>query len=117
MRQFEHERNDAAIDDGRTAVVTGSASEIESRAPAHRRWWRSFHAGVLFGAIVAVAVTLLIIQNGHSARITWIAFHFRAPEWIVLFVTAAAGAVVWELARLALRRRNNHRHEALPQSR
>jgi uncharacterized integral membrane protein len=64
---------------------------------------------VILGALVAVAVTLLIVQNGQSARVNWLSFHFSAPEWIVLFVTAAAGAVVWELARVGFLSRSRRR--------
>lgn len=76
---------------------------------AHPARWRPFHTGVLVGALVAVAVTLLIVQNGHSIRVNWLVFAFQSPAWIVLFVTAAAGAIVWEVARATFGRRRRAR--------
>lgn len=99
----------SAVGTGRDAdpAADGVGSGRSERTRTRR--WRPFHTGVVFGALVAVAVTLLIIQNGQSVRINWVAFHFRAPEWIVLFGTAAAGAVVWELVRLGFRRRGGRK--------
>ncbi len=71
----------------------------------------SFRTGVILGSIVTVAVVLLIIQNGESAQLDWIAFHFRTPLWIMLFLTAAAGAVTWELIKAAGRRARRQRGE------
>jgi uncharacterized integral membrane protein len=65
---------------------------------------RSFRVGLVLGAIVTVAVVILIIQNGESAQLDWMVFDFRTPLWIMLFLTAAAGAVVWELAKTTARR-------------
>ncbi len=97
--------------DGPVPAADSSVGHRASRRSKQIRSsrWRPFHTGVIFGALVAVAVTLLIIQNGHSVRINWVAFHFGAPEWIVLFVTAAAGAVVWELIRFGFRRRGGRK--------
>ncbi len=89
-------------------LAVGRGASIKSE-PSRSSRWRPFHTGVIFGALVAVAVTLLIVQNGHSVRINWVAFHFDAPEWMVLFVTAAAGAVVWELIRFGFRRRGGRK--------
>jgi uncharacterized integral membrane protein len=50
-----------------------------------------FRTGLALGAVVTVAIVLLIIQNGRSARLNWLAFHFGAPLWIMLLLTAAAG--------------------------
>lgn len=71
----------------------------------------SFRTGMVLGAIVAVAVVFMVIQNGESAQLDWTVFHFRAPLWIILFLTAAAGAVVWELIKAASRRARRLRAE------
>jgi len=91
-------RDDAAADSG----IGGSAEP--GPEPSRSAAWRPFHTGLLVGALVAIAVTLLIVQNGHSVRVNWLVFEFRSPAWIVLFVTAAAGAVVWEVIRVGFRR-------------
>jgi uncharacterized integral membrane protein len=70
-----------------------------------------FRAGLALGAVVTVAIVLLIIQNGKSAHLSWLAFHFSAPLWIMLLLTAAAGAVVWEVIRAASRRARRLRGE------
>ncbi|MGC8514131.1 MAG: hypothetical protein ACP5P1_14025 [Acidimicrobiales bacterium] len=114
--QFQPEHNQAGKSGNtdvpalaaRPGVAVGRSASRKS-GPGRSSRWRPFHTGVLFGALVAVAVTLLIVQNGHSVRINWVAFHFDAPEWMVLFVTAAAGAVVWELIRFGFRRRGGRK--------
>lgn len=63
-----------------------------------------FRAGVAFGTAVTIAVGLLIVQNGESAQLDWLVFHFRAPLWIMLMLTSAAGAVAWQLLKMAWRR-------------
>jgi uncharacterized integral membrane protein len=70
-----------------------------------------FRAGLALGVLVTVAIVLLIIQNGKSARLNWLAFHFSSPLWIMLLLTAAAGAVVWEVIKAASRRGRRLRNE------
>ncbi len=71
----------------------------------------SFRAGLALGVVMTVAIVLLIIQNGRLARLSWQAFHFSAPLWIMLLLTAAVGAVVWEVTRAASRRARRLRGE------
>ena len=68
-----------------------------------------FRTGVILGTVVTIAVVLLIVQNGESAQLDWLMFHFKAPLWIILFLTAVAGAIVWELTKVAVRRGRNRR--------
>ena len=73
-----------------------------------------FRTGLALGAVVTVvtvAIVLLIIQNGRSAHLNWLAFHFGAPLWIMLLLTAAAGAVAWELIKAASRRARRKRRD------
>ena len=70
-----------------------------------------FRAGLALGVVVTVAIVLLIIQNGKTARLNWLAFHFGAPLWIMLLLTAAAGAVVWEVIKAGSRRARRLRRE------
>ncbi len=37
-----------------------------------------FRAGLALGVVVTVAIVLLIIQNGRSAHLSWLVFHFSA---------------------------------------
>lgn len=71
----------------------------------------SFRTGAILGAIVTVAVVLLIVQNGESVQLDWIVFHFRTPLWIMLLLTAVAGAVVWEVVKTTFRRTRRSRRE------
>jgi uncharacterized integral membrane protein len=70
-----------------------------------------FRVGLIFGSLVMVAIALLIIQNGESAQIDWLAFDFKAPLWIILFVTLISGAIVWELIKVAWQRGRRLRRE------
>jgi uncharacterized integral membrane protein len=64
----------------------------------------------IVGVLIAVAVLLLIVQNGESAQLTWLFFDFSAPLWIMLLLTMVAGAASWELVKKGWRRRRAARH-------
>lgn len=68
---------------------------------------RSFHLGLIVGALITVAVAILIVQNGESAQIDWLFLHFTSPLWIILFITTIAGGAVLELTKLMIRRGRN----------
>lgn len=84
------------------ATSDGGASVVSRALKSTRR--NPFRVGILIGTIITVAVVLLIAQNGESAQLDWLAFHFRAPLWIMLILTAGAGGVVWELVKAMWRR-------------
>jgi uncharacterized integral membrane protein len=65
---------------------------------------RAFRIGVTVGVAVSIAVVLLILQNGESAQIDWLVFHFHAPFWVILALTLVAGAVIWELIKTSIHR-------------
>lgn len=93
---------------GRHVAALGELKDVDPhgnsiRQPARAFKWRPFHTGLVVGALIAVAVTLLIVQNGHSARVNWLFFHFKSPQWIILFITAVAGAIAWQVIRLGFR--------------
>lgn len=80
---------------------------------------RPFRLGLIVGALVTVAAGILVVQNGESAQFDWLAFHFSAPLWIILFVTMIAGGVTWEVLRILIRRgrdRSKQRRELAKQS-
>jgi uncharacterized integral membrane protein len=70
-----------------------------------------FGTRLALGVVVTVAIVLLIVQNGRSAHLSWLAFHFSPPLWIMLLLTAAAGAVAWEVMKAASRRARRVRRE------
>lgn len=72
-----------------------------------------FRARLGLGVVVTVAIILLVVQNGSSARLNWLAFHFSSPLWIMLLLTAAAGAVAWEVMKAFVRRARRLRRENL----
>ncbi|MEO8266114.1 MAG: hypothetical protein ABI706_11475 [Ilumatobacteraceae bacterium] len=68
-----------------------------------------FRAGMVIGMVVTIAIVLLIVQNGESAQLDWVSFHFKMPLWILVILTAAAGAIVWEVIKVAWRRGRRQR--------
>ncbi len=84
------------------ATPDGEASVVSRSPKSSRR--NPFRVGIVIGTIITVAVVLLIAQNGESAQLDWVAFHFRAPLWIMLILTTAAGGVVLELVKAMWRR-------------
>lgn len=70
-----------------------------------------FRAGLVLGILVTAAIVLLVVQNGKSARLNWLAFHFSSPLWIMLLLTAVAGAVAWEVTKAFVRRTRRLRRE------
>ncbi len=66
----------------------------------------AFWVGTTFGAVLAIATTLLIVQNSESADLDWLGFNFTAPLWLLLFLSALSGAIlsrlippIWRRAR------------------
>ena len=81
---------------------SGSDSGVSGRRQ------HAFRAGLAVGAAVAIAVVLLIVQNGESAQIDWLFFHFKARLWLILVLTLVAAGVTWELAKTSVRRSRHH---------
>ncbi len=70
---------------------------------------RSYRVGLVIGVLLAVSTALLVIQNGQSARLTWLAWHFRAPLWLILLLAVAAGPLLQPLCALVWRRARRQR--------
>jgi uncharacterized integral membrane protein len=97
-------------DHGADEPVEGHDAELFARPlPTTRR--SRFGLGLVVGGVITVAVVLLIIQNGESTQLDWLVFDFEAPLWIMLALTLAAGAVVWELGRAGWHRSRRLRAE------
>lgn len=98
----------------------GAGTSTDTAARAAKLSGRpSFRVGMVVGALITTAVALLIVQNSEPVEVQWLMFEFRTRLWTVLLVTLAAGGVVWEMARLAVRRgrrRARERKEVLRQA-
>lgn len=57
----------------------------------------AFWVGTTFGALLAIATTLLIVQNSESASLDWLWLDFDAPLWLLLFLSAVSGAILSQL--------------------
>lgn len=80
----------------------------------------SFRIGLVIGTLVTVAVGLLIIQNGDSVRLQWLAASFDAPLWIFLALTLVAGVVLDRIVSFLVRRgrqRARERRDSLREAR
>jgi len=109
-----------AFERGKSMPDVGSADEGAASEPMTivARALKSaqnnpFRIGMALGTIITVAIVLLIVQNGESAQLDWLVFHFRAPLWIMLMLTMAAGAVVWEMSKASWHRSRRLRSERL----
>ena len=94
----------------RTGMPQPTDSEPRTRPPRARRV-HPFTGGLVLGSIVTVAVVLLVVQNRDSVRLNWLAFHFQAPLWMMLILTAVAGAIIVEVLRIAMHRARRKRAE------
>ncbi len=59
----------------------------------------------LVGAVVAVALILLIAQNSESQEVEWLMFSGEAPVWILMLISAVAGAILVPLVAAMFRSR------------
>lgn len=54
--------------------------------------------------IVAVALAAFVVQNTDDTPVSWLVFDESAPLWIVIVISAVAGAVLSEAAGWLIRR-------------
>ncbi len=87
-----------------------NSAEVAMRA-LKRSLRHPFRLGFVLGGLLSLAAALLVIQNGQSAQISWLWADFSAPLWAVLLLTLVAGGLVWETAKMALRRGRRLRRE------
>jgi len=55
-------------------------------------------------AIVGVALAAFVVQNTNDTDVSWLVFDESAPLWIVIVVSAVAGAILSEAAGWMIRR-------------
>lgn len=75
-------------------------------------------AAVSGGAIATgsggAALLLFILQNTDDVQVTFLAWTFTWPVWLLILVSAALGALIWlGLGVLRRRRRRKARRDAL----
>jgi len=54
--------------------------------------------------IVAVGLAAFVVQNTKDTPVSWLMFDESAPLWIVIVISAVAGAVLSEAAGWLIRR-------------
>lgn len=60
--------------------------------------------GFVFGAVVSLAVALLVFQNRSETELEWLWLDFNAPLWLALLGAFLAGLVAGPLLGIGLRR-------------
>ena len=98
------------------ATTTAASSDADPLKSLQSTMSHPFRWGFVAGGVVAVAVALLIVQNGESVQVDWLWIDFRARLWMVLLLTVAAGGLIWETTKAVVRRAkasNQRRSEAL----
>lgn len=64
--------------------------------------------GSLIGVgVIAIALALLVAQNGDRQQVTWLVFDGDFPLWIVILGSAVAGAILSWVGGFLIRRRRN----------
>jgi uncharacterized integral membrane protein len=63
------------------------------------------HPGMVVAGVVLVALLLFVAQNGDDTRVHWLFFDGRTSLWLVIVLSAVAGAVLGLAGQWMLRRR------------
>jgi uncharacterized integral membrane protein len=62
-------------------------------------------ATVVSAAVIAVGLIAFVVQNGTEAEVTWLFLDGRWPLWVVIVISAVAGAALSEVLGWLIRRR------------
>ena len=85
----------------------------DTPVPAPEKPQREFNAAPLLAlAVLAAATVAFVVQNSDSYPVKWLMFDGKAPTWLVIVISAAAGAVIERLAVWAIRRRRHANQHA-----
>jgi uncharacterized integral membrane protein len=107
-------RSRADHDDGRThrpARQSTMRDVAEVAEGAVRR--PAVVVGFALGLIIAAAVAVLVVQNGRSVPVSWVALEGDLPLWAVVLGSFAAGLVVAPLLYIGARWVRRRRHDRL----
>ena len=64
------------------------------------------NGGLVAAGVVAIALVVFIFQNTHETKVEWLVFESEStPVWLVIVISAVAGAVLSEVAGWIIRRR------------
>ena len=62
-------------------------------------------ATLVGAAVVAVVLVAFVVQNNRSTDVQWLFVEQSSPLWLVIVVSAVAGAVLSEVLGWVIRRR------------
>lgn len=67
---------------------------------------RNFNAAPLLAlAVLAAAIVAFVVQNSDSYPVKWLMLDGKAPTWLVIVISFAAGAVIELLLTWTIRHR------------
>lgn len=62
---------------------------------------------VIGAAAIAIALVAFIVQNRADTEVTWLFLDGTSPLWIIIVISAVAGAALSEIIGWLIRRRRN----------
>ena len=63
-------------------------------------------ATLIVGALLVAVLVIFIVQNGESSRFEFLAWEWSPPLWLVIVISAVAGALIAQISAFFARRRN-----------
>lgn len=76
-----------------------------SEEPIKQRRTRKGLGKFVSAALVAAALIAFVLQNTDSTPVSWLFIDRSAPLWLIIVVSAVAGAVLSEILGWIVRRR------------
>ena len=76
------------------------ADDVNSKPPA-----RTGVGKFIGAALVAVALIAFVVQNSDSTPVQWFFIDRSAPLWLIIVISAVAGAILSEVLGWIVRRR------------
>ena len=69
----------------------------------------SIPPGLAAAVLLVVALIFFVVQNGDDVAFEWLVFDMTCPLWVLILVSAVAGAVLNEVFGFVRRRRRRRR--------
>lgn len=66
-------------------------------------------ATVISAAVIAIALVAFVVQNRSDTEVTWLFLDGTWPLWLVIVLSAVAGAALSEVLGWLIRRRRRNR--------